>query len=153
MKSTPDQHDPDWPKYPETILGFATRPPVEIDLREIPSEPAIATLKAVGLGEPFAIMTAFDPQGRNLSAAENQQRKSDLDRRLSAAGYHFVQVDCCSPDRSHCEYSFAVTMPQDEALELAREMEQVAIFWFDGSRFWIVGAIVETDRLMLPRSS
>ncbi|MDQ6689935.1 MAG: DUF3293 domain-containing protein [Gemmatimonadota bacterium] len=153
MKSTPDQHDPDWPKYPETILGFATQPPVEIDLREIPSEPAIATLKAVGLGEPFAIMTAFDPQGKNLSAAENQQRKRDLDRRLSAAGYHLVQVDCCSPDRSHCECSVAVTMPQDEALGLAREMEQVAIFWFDGSRFWIVGAIVETDPMMLPRSS
>jgi hypothetical protein len=153
MKSTPDQHDPDWPRYPETILSFATQPPVDIDLREIPPEPAIARMKAAGLGEPFAIMTAFDPQGRNLSAAENQRRKRDLDRRLSRAGYRFVQVDCCSPDRSHCECSVAVTMPQDEALELAREMEQVAIFWFDGSRFWILGAIVETDPLMLPRSS
>jgi hypothetical protein len=44
-------------------------------------------------------------------------------------------------------------MPRGEALELAREMEQVAIFWFDGKRFWILGAIVEADPLMLPRSS
>jgi hypothetical protein len=153
MKPTLDQHDPDWPRYPETLLSFATRPPVEIDLREIPPDSALAQMRAAGLGEPFAIMTAFDPEGRNLSAAENERRKQELDRRLSATGYPFVQVDCCSPDRSHCECSVAVTMPQEKALDLAREMQQVAIFWFDGKRFWILGALVETDPLMLPRSS
>ena len=153
MKPTLDQHDPDWPRYPETLLSFATRPPVEIDLREIPPDSALAQMRAAGLGEPFAIMTAFDPEGRNLSAAENERRKQELDRRLSATGYSFVQVDCCSPDRLHCECSVAVTMPQEKALDLAREMQQVAIFWFDGKRFWILGALVETDPLMLPRSS
>jgi hypothetical protein len=44
-------------------------------------------------------------------------------------------------------------MPQDKAIELARQLEQVAIFWFDGRRFWILGALVESDPLMLPRSS
>jgi hypothetical protein len=102
MTATPDQRDPDWPRYPETVLTFATRRPVEIDLREIPADSALAELRAAGFGEPFAIMTAFDPQGENLSAAENERRKRDLDRRLSAAGYSFVPVDCCSPDRSHC---------------------------------------------------
>jgi hypothetical protein len=153
MTATPDQQDPDWPRYPETVLAFATTPPVEIDLREIPSDGAIAALEAAGLGEPFAIITAFDPRGQNLSRAENKQRKRDLDRRLHSTGYRFVHVDCCSPDRSHCECSVAVLMPQDKAIDLAREMEQVAIFWFDGRRFWIVGALVETDPLMLPRSS
>jgi hypothetical protein len=153
MKAAPDAHDPDWPRYPETVLSFATRPPVEIDLREIPSDSALARLKAAGFGEPFAIITAFDPQGRNLSMAENEQRKHALERRLSATGYRFMEVDCCSPDRSHCERSVAVAMPQGEALDLAREMEQVAIFWFDGKRFWILGATVETDPLMLPGSS
>ena len=153
MKPTLDQHDPDWPRYPETLLSFATRPPVEIDLREIPPDSALAQMRAAGLGEPFAIMTAFDPEGRNLSEAENERRKQELDRRLSATGYPFVQVDCCSPDRRHCECSVAVTMPQEKALDLAREMQQVAIFWFDGKRFWILGALVETDPLILPRSS
>ena len=153
MKATPDQHDPDWPRYPETLLSFATHPLVEIDLREIPPDSALAQLRAAGLGEPFAIMTAYDPEGRNLSATENERRKQELDRRLSSAGYRFVQVECRSPDRSHCEYSVAITMPQQKALDLAREMQQVAIFWFDGKRFWILGALVETDPLMLPRSS
>jgi len=153
MNETPDQHDPDWPRYPETVLTFATRPPVEIDLREIPSESALSQLRAAGFGKAFAVVSAFDPEGKNLSAAENEQRKRELNRRLFSAGYQFVDVDACSPDRSHCECSAAVTMPQQKALDLARELRQVAIFWFDGKRFWILGALVESDPLMLPRSS
>jgi hypothetical protein len=153
MESTPDAHDPDWPKYPETILTFATEPPVEIDLRAIPPSNALTSLAGAGLEEPFAIMTAFDPRGENLSAAENEKRRRMLERRLTGLGYRFVNVDCCSPDRSHCECSVAVVMPQEDAIALAKELEQVAIFWFDGERFWIVGAMVETDPLMLPRSS
>jgi len=153
MTETPDQRDPDWPRYPETVLTFATRPPVEIDLREIPSESALARLRVAGLEQPFAVITAFDPEGRDLSAAENEQRKEELDRRLASMGYDFVHVECCSPDRSHCESSVAVTMPRQEALDLARELRQVAIFWFDGKLFWILGAVVDADPLMLPRSS
>lgn len=153
MKATPDQHDPDWPRYPETVLDFATRPAIVIDLRKVPSEDAIAALKEAGLGQPFAIMTAFDPRGENLSPSENKKRRRELDDRLRASGYNFAPVDCCSPDRSHCERSVAVVMPQEKAVDLARELEQVAIFWFDGSRFWILGALAETDPLMLPRSS
>jgi hypothetical protein len=153
MRATPDQHDPDWPRYPETILDFATTPAVEIDLREVPSDGAVAALKAAGLGQPFAIITAFDPRGENLSPAENEKRRRELDERLRSRGYRFAQVDCCSPDRTHCECSVAVVMPQADAIELAREMEQVAIFWFDGRRFWILGVLVNTDPLMLPRNS
>lgn len=153
MRSTPDQHDPDWPLYPETVLTFSTSPPVEIDLRAIPSERELVNLAAAGFGQPFAVMTAFDPRGDNLTAAENERRKRDLDNRLLRAGYTFAHVDACSPDRSHCECSVAVLMAQDEAIALAKDFEQVAIFWFDGKRFWIVGAMLETDPLMLPRSS
>ncbi len=153
MKATPDQHDPDWPRYPETVLFFVTTPAVEIDLRKIPSDEKITALKAAGLDQPFAIMTAFDPRGENLSAAENKGRMRELDRRLRSSNYRFAQVDACSPDKSHCECSVAVIMPQEKALDLARDMQQVAIFWFDGNRFWILGALAETDPLMLPRSS
>ncbi|HEY6089072.1 MAG TPA: DUF3293 domain-containing protein [Gemmatimonadaceae bacterium] len=153
MKAPPDQQDPDWPRYPETILHFATSPAVEIDLREVPSEDAISALRSAGLDQPFAIMTAYDPRGENLSAAENERRNKELEEWLRSSGYKFKRVDACSPDRSHCERSVAVIMPQEKALDLARELEQVAIFWFDGKAFWIAGALVKTDPLMLPRSS
>ncbi|MGH7604938.1 MAG: DUF3293 domain-containing protein [Gemmatimonadaceae bacterium] len=153
MRSTPDQKDPDWPKYAETVVTFAIDPPVEIDLRRIPSNSDLAALKAAGFGRPFAIVTAVDPDGRDLAQNENEERMRSLGRRLLATGHTFVRANCCSPDRSHCEGSVAVVMPQTEALDLARELEQVAIFWFDSERFWIFGAIVETDPLILPRNS
>jgi hypothetical protein len=99
------------------------------------------------------VVTAFDPKGRNLSRDENERRKRDLDRRLSESRYKFAHVDACSPDRAHCERSVAVLMPREKAIDLARELEQIAIFWFDGKRFWILGAEVETDPIELPRSS
>jgi hypothetical protein len=153
MRTTPDQHDPDWPRYPETVLHFATQPPIRIDLRDAPPESALSQLRAAGFGNPFAVMTAYDPRGEDLGDAENEKRQTELDRRLRQAGYRVVTVDACSPDRSHCECSVAVVMDQKDAIALARELEQVAIFWFDGQRFWIVGGIVESDPLMLPRSS
>ncbi len=153
MTSTPEQQDPDWPRYPDTILRFATVPPMEIDLRDIPSAKAVSQLRATGVSDPFAVITAFDPRGRNLSLFENEKRQRDLEQRLKAAGYKFVPVDACSPDQSHCERSVAVTIPQQDAIDIARDLDQIALFWFDGSRFWIVGAIVEADPLMLPRSS
>lgn len=122
-------------------------------MRKIPSPDALAKLEEAGFGQPFAVVTAFDPRGRNLSREENERRKRDLDRRLKKSGYAFVHVDACSPDRGHCEWSVAVLMPQHQAIELARELEQVAIFWFDGKRFWIIGVLVDTDSIMLPRNS
>ncbi|HEY3112977.1 MAG TPA: DUF3293 domain-containing protein [Gemmatimonadaceae bacterium] len=153
MRSTPDQHDPDWPRYPETILSFSTEPKVEIDLRKIPSENSLAKLAAAGFGKPFAIVTAFDPAGQDLLATDNEKRRRDLDQRLTAEGYEFAHVDAYSPDRTHSEASVAVVMPQEKAIELARELEQLAIFWFDGNQFWILGAVVETDPIELPRNS
>ena len=113
----------------------------------------LTELGEIGFGGPFAVMTAFDPRGRDLSSAENEKRRRDLNDRLTKSGYRFVEVEACSPDRSHCECSVAVVVPQDKAVALAKELEQVAIFWFDGRRFWIVGALVEADPLMLPRNS
>jgi hypothetical protein len=153
MRSTPDQHDPDWPKYPETVLHFATDPKVTIDLRVVMGAEDHAALRRIGLGEPFVVMTAFDPRGENLSREENDARAERLDARLRESGYSFTRVDACSPDGEHCECSVAVKMPRDDAVKLATEFEQVAIFWFDGEMFWIIGAWVEADPMMLPRSS
>jgi hypothetical protein len=152
-RSNPDQHDPDWPRYPETILRFSLEPSLEVDLRESPSEEDLSRLRAAGFGVPFAVLTAFDPRGQDLSREENEKRMRDLRRRLEGLGYRFVDVDACSPDGQHCECSVAVIMEQGDAIALARELEQVAIFWFDGKHFWIMGAIVESDPLLLPRSS
>jgi hypothetical protein len=152
VKKTPDQHDPDWPRYPETILRFAAEPRISIDLRRIVTEVEKASLIRIGLDGPFAVITAFDPRGMNFPSEENAQRAEQLEERLRELGHFFVLVDACSPDGEHCESSVAVRMPKSGAVSLAVEFQQVAIFWFDGERFWIVGAMGQSEAVRLPRS-
>jgi hypothetical protein len=151
MKAMPEQHDPDWPKYPETILHFRDAK-FSIDLRAVLSAEDLAALACIGFGEPFAVMTACDPRGENLSAEENDELSKHLETRLAEAGQTFVRIDACSPGGEHCERSVAVKMPQGDAIALAVELRQMAIFWFDGVGFWIVGALVTADPVRLPRS-
>lgn len=148
---TPDQLDPDWHKYPDTVLHFLTEPAVQLDLREPVTRDALASLARIGLDGPFAVLTAQDPRGRDESADVNEARAAALDERLRSASARFVHVDACSPDGAHCESSVAAVITREAAVELAREFEQVAIFWFDGQKFWIAGAIVDGDPVMLPR--
>ncbi|CAN5654547.1 hypothetical protein BH23GEM1_BH23GEM1_01590 [soil metagenome] len=148
---TPGQLDPDWHKYPDTVLHFRSDPAVRIDLREPVDRAALAALRRIGLEGPFGVLTAHDPRGEDENAGVNARRGVALDARLSALGARYVHANACSPDGSHCEASVAVAIPRDDVTALAREFEQVAIFWFDGEKFWIVGALAGGDPVMLPR--
>ena len=149
---SPDQLDPDWHRYPDTVLRFRTTPEVRVDLRDPVSREVLAGMSRIGFGGPFAVLTAHDPRGEDESAEVNDRRAAELDARLKSAGARFARVDACSPDGSHCEASVAAKISRDMAVRLACEFEQVAIFWFDGEKFWIVGALVASDPVMLPRA-
>lgn len=130
-----------WGSYPETVCYFQGDEGVMVDLR-VPVPPASRkALSAMGLQGKYGIITAVNPRGVDLDDDENSVRASELEAELVSLGLEFVRVDCCSPDRAHCECSVAVVAPKDQLLELARQWEQIAIFWFDGSVFWIDGAI------------
>ncbi len=148
---SPDQLDPDWHRYPDTVLDFRTTPAVRVDLREPLGQQKIRAMAGIGLSGPFAVLTAHNPRGKNTDEAVNQKLAGRLDEKLTSLGAYFLHVDACSPDGAHCEGSVAVAMDREAATRLGREFEQVAIFWFDGEKFWIVGALVGGDPVMLPR--
>jgi hypothetical protein len=151
VPTSPDALDPDWHRYPDTVLNFRTDPAVHVDLREPVGRESAAALEAIGLSGPFAVLTAHDPRGRDEDAAINARRAERLNGRLLALGADFIPVDACSPDGSHCEASVAARIEREQATSLAREFGQVAVFWFDGEKFWIVGALAGGDPVMLPR--
>ena len=153
MTGSPElgRQDADSVKYPETVLHFTSEPERRVDLRIALSAADRAALSRIGSGGNFAVITAFDPLGRDLSIEENRQLAARLEVRLQELGHTFVPVDACSPDGSHREASLAVAMPKGNAVELAREFGQIAIFWYDGNRFWIVGARAATAAIALPR--
>jgi Protein of unknown function (DUF3293) len=149
MRDKPKPRDERWGSYPETVCYFQGETEVMVDLREEVAPQVRKGLSALGLGEPFGVVTAYNPRGVDHSDEENKRRAAELEAELRSVGYRFVPVDCCSPDKEHCEYSVAVVAPLETVLDMARRFEQIAIFWFDGSSFSLVGAI-SPGELKLP---
>jgi hypothetical protein len=149
----PEEIDPDWGRYAETILIFGDGERPRIDLRENLTPDVRAYFRSIGFDQTFAVLTAHDPLGRDLGAEENRERQEKLEGEVHDAGIHFVRVDACSADREHCECSLAIDIDQDHALRIAKMYEQMAIFWYDGECFWLLGAVVNSDPLRLPRTA
>ena len=154
MNETPDQHDPDWPRYPETVLTFATRPPLEIDLREIPSDSALAQLREAGLGKPFAIVTAFDPEGKKSPRSGERAAETGARSKIDVHGIPLRARGLLFPRplslrvqrrRQHAATDGARSRARDAT---SRDLLVRRKAFLDSGR-----AIVETDPLMLPRSS
>lgn len=149
----PEEIDPDWARYAETVLIFGCESPLELDLRDVLAPEARNEFPNRGLAGSFAVLTAHDPHGRDLSPAENKALQKQLEGELARDGIRFVRVDACSADRKHCECSVAIDVPQQQAIDIAVQYDQMAIFWFDGDAFWLLGGIVQSDPIRLPRTA
>lgn len=147
--------------YPNTVLEIIDGP--RIDLREPLDDDDRAALADAGLAHPFAVITAENPCGEHVDDAKsslselrgetrNAMRVLLLERELAERRLHFRIVDGVSPDGSYRERGCAVVMPRADAVALARELDQLAIFWYDGERFWLVPVAVKDDPTPLPRS-
>lgn len=83
--------------------------------------------------EPFAILTAWNPNNQPLSLEENTQRNEQLFETLLERGYGFDEalgyLDEHS-EESYCIYGIKF----EEAIELARAFEQYAIFYRSTTR-------------------
>jgi hypothetical protein len=145
--------DERWSSYPETVLHFAGEAGVMVDLRIEVAKPVRDGLAALGLNQAFGVLTAFNPRGVDTSDDENISRMKELEAELGSAGDFFIRVDACSPDKSHCECSVALRTDRERVIEIARRWEQIAVFWWDGSSFWIYGGISEADPIQLPLTS
>lgn len=144
------QLDERWSSYPETVLYFSGDPEVMVDLR-VEISPAIRRgLAAIGLGDEFAVLTAFNPRGKDIGEEENNRLMKELEAELSSSGDSFVRVDACSPDRGHCECSVALSADFERAIDIAKRWKQIAIFWYSEGSFWIYGAIESIEPIKLP---
>ncbi len=144
--------DPRWVRYVETTLTFET-PPVTIDLRRPLGADALASIAALGLGPTFGVWTAENPFGEEAGPAANQELQTRLEGELSAREVPFRRVTAESADGRHCERCVAAAIGLPDAREMAAALGQMAFFWFDTSRFLLVGALVEAEPLVLPLAS
>lgn len=154
--------DEKWSRYPETILEFAPPDRLRIDLRRPLGTPERAILASLGLDRPFAILTAENPMGENAedkptaeqeveTERRNAARREELERQLRKSAAEFQPCDGVATDGDYREHGVAVVLPRDQAVMLARRFGQLAIFWFDGRAFSLVGALARKPSLKLPR--
>lgn len=138
------EDDPGWASYGETILRFPGPDALEIDLSRPVGPAARAQLAALHLAQPFGLVTPENPFGRRSSPEENDQRLARFLDELVRRGAACQRVDGVSPDGEHVERGVALVWPQGDVVALARQWDQSAVYWWDGTRFWVVGALTQT---------
>ena len=154
--------DDKWSQYPCTILEFAPPERLRIDLRQPLGAAERATLASLGLERPFAVLTAENPMGENAedkptpaqdaeTERRNTARHAELEAELRKAGIAFQHCDGVAPDGEYREHGVAAVMPREQAVMLARRFGQLAIFWFDGRNFSLVGAVARNPAEKLPK--
>lgn len=147
--------------YRSTVLEFAGAPPLALDLRRPLTDAARRALAERGLDGPFAVLTAENPRGRNADDAStraeerardarNERRVSQLETELRALGVPHRQVDGVAPDGDYREHCVAVRLEREAAVALAARHAQLALFWFDGARFWLLPAAADGAPTPLP---
>lgn len=158
-----DTADEKYHDYPNTILEFLPDrgAPLRADLRRHLDTATRDAIAGLGLGGPFAIFTAENPEGRNAEDAptagaeearerDNARRQRTLEEALREAGVPWVRVDGMAPSGEYREHCVAVAIPRDDASALATRLRQLALFWFDGERFWLLPAEAGKSPRALP---
>lgn len=143
--------DPSWSHYGDTLVELFDDGSLVLDIRApIPAAKQQALAASV-LGTEFAILTAYNPHGRDHSAADNEARDRALRADLDARGLTWVCADGWSPDRTHREPGVAVVVDRPTAQQIGRQYEQSAIYWYERGVVWLVGALVDAPPEQLPR--
>lgn len=139
-----------WSVYENAILRIGRNGDLTVDLRQALADEVPGKLSALGIGTQFAVITAYNPGGRNLFALWNCWRTVRMRFALTARRTRFVAASGESPDGSHRERGFAAAMSRSDAAAMARQYGQLAIYWFDGERFWLDDAIASRTPKPLP---
>ena len=77
----------------------------------------------------FAIITAYNPEGRVTAAAANVTADAELAAELRSAGYALHRVTGGSADQTHVEPGWAAPLGQAGAVEFGRRYGQLAVFY------------------------
>jgi hypothetical protein len=150
MKSVLPAADPSWSHYPETVLHFGDPLEIAVDLRSPLSARVHEQLSSLGASSQFAVVTASNPHGLDVTNQENVRRHWALRRELDSAGITNVPAAGASPDGAHREEGYAIWVSRDQALDVAARYEQSAFFWFDGDKLWVVPTAAGVPAVRLP---
>ncbi len=91
--------------------------------------------------DEYAIITAFNPKSQKLTERENCINNQELESRLTLYPYCGVAVGDRRSD--WMEESFAVVMSKNEAILLAREFKQFAIYYVKNNQLYLISCLAD----------
>jgi hypothetical protein len=137
-----------WGDYPETVLHLPELG-LLLDLR-LPLPAAVPKRFAKLRLSPFGVLTACNPRGVKLDEAANRRLTAELASVVRERYPGSPLAHGRSPDGRHEEAGWAIAAPLGELKQLAADFRQNALFWFDGTRFFIVPVLLQGPPLPLP---
>jgi hypothetical protein len=103
-----------------------------------------ADLPKAGVPSRFVIITACNPDGRDVSDEENAIATERLRTDLLKERHFFFPVTGGSPDFSHAEPGFGVLLPSpEEAVRWGQRFRREAVFWVEEGKVRVVSCEVE----------
>jgi hypothetical protein len=144
----PQNSDPNFDKYPDTILVFDDGLRIDLTRELTPNDREKLRAKFSGT---FAVLTGSDPFGQTASDAENESSQRSLEDALRSICRNVMRVCGESLDGSHSEDGFGCEATLDQTAQIAREFRQSAFFWYDGFEFSLMESEGATRVFRLPR--
>ena len=95
--------------------------------------------EATRLPKSFAILTAWNPQGKHASQEKNQENNNRLLRELQSRNLSHFPIWTRSKTGSCGEACLGIDCSETEALELAKHFDQEAIFYIEDGKVILVG--------------
>jgi hypothetical protein len=86
----------------------------------------------------FAIITAYDPDGRSAPPEVNRAADESLEAELRAAGHRLHRITGGSADGVHLEPGWGVPIGLPGAVEYGRRYRQLAVFYIQGGGLKLV---------------
>lgn len=122
-------------EYPNTVLSWFDGS--RVDLREPIGARELAAFASNGLCNAFAILSAYPAPSQARPREQSELLTARLRAEIRALDAPCVDLVASSPCGAHTEPSVAAPLSRRDALVIARQFEQSAVFWFDGARMWI----------------
>ena len=88
-------------------------------------------LAPADLPESFAVVTAHNPSGKELTAGENSSRNEQLQQQIFEKNFSFFPVTGFDPGSDYAEPGYGINCTEDEAIALAKSWDQEAIFYVE----------------------
>jgi hypothetical protein len=86
----------------------------------------------------FAILTAYNPYGTEVSLEDNVDASQRLKGVLGQRGIECMPIIGAAPSGGHEEPGFGLNCQQNEVIELARLFKQIAYYWVSDGRIFLM---------------